>query len=74
MPHETLDCLGLSCPFPLIKIKERMGKLRPGQILEVLVDDPLAKTDVPGWCELMGHKVLKVEEAEGILKFYIKKA
>ena len=29
-PDETLDCRGLSCPMPVLKTKEAIGKMQYG--------------------------------------------
>jgi len=56
-PDETLDCRGLSCPMPLLKVKKALKKLKPGQILEVLGTDPGSKNDIPGLCQKAGRRV-----------------
>ena len=40
LPDRSLDTLGLYCPIPIIKTAEAIGEMEPGQVLEVLSDDP----------------------------------
>ncbi len=59
-----LDCLGLLCPLPVIRVQERVASLSPGTVLEVQCSDPGALADIPAWCRLNGHSVLQAR-AEG---------
>ncbi len=70
---QTLDCRGLSCPMPIIKLAKAMKDLQPGQVLELIGTDPGSKADVPAWCNKTGNEFLSIEEGEGENKFYIKK-
>ncbi len=57
-----LDCLGLLCPLPVIRVQERVASLVPGTLLEVRCSDPGALEDIPAWCRLNGHPVLQAQE------------
>jgi len=60
--------------MPIIKTKKVIQELQPGEILEVIADDPGAKEDFPAWCEQTGNELLKLEEKEnGDIYVYIKK-
>ena len=54
-PALTINALGRKCPLPIIMLAERIGEVVVGRIVEVLADDPAAKTDVPAWCGLKSH-------------------
>jgi tRNA 2-thiouridine synthesizing protein A len=69
----TLDCLGLSCPMPIVKLAQKMKDVGSGQVLELLADDVGAKEDVPAWCRRTENELLGVEEENETFKFYIKK-
>ena len=71
--NETLDCKGLSCPMPILKLAGTMKKMKIGEVLELLGTDPGSKADVPGWCKKTGNEYLGMEEDEGFNKFYIRK-
>ena len=71
-PDETLDCRGLSCPMPLLKTKKVIGKMKSGQILEILGTDPGTKNDLPAFAERAGHRYLGEKEDEGFIRFYLK--
>jgi len=46
-------------------LAERIGEVAVGQIVQVLADDPAAKTDVPAWCGLKSHDYLGSAELAG---------
>ena len=71
--NETLDCKGLSCPMPIIKLAKTMKKMPSGNILEMIGTDPGSKEDVPKWCNKTGNEFLEVKEESGVYKYYIRK-
>ena len=72
--HETLDCLGIYCPEPLFQTREAIDKLRPGQILEMLADDPAAEEDIKRFVKRTGHELISYESLDdGVQRFLIRK-
>ena len=70
----TLDCRGLSCPMPIVKLAKKMKQeVNPGQVLKMEGTDPGSKTDVPKWCDRNGHEFLGMEEGDGLYIYYIRK-
>ena len=70
----TLDCRGLSCPMPIVKLAKKMKKeVGSGQVLKMEGTDPGSKTDVPKWCMRNGHEFLGMEEGDGLHTYYIRK-
>lgn len=69
----TLDCIGLICPLPVLKASKEIDQLAPGQILEVLADDPAADADFRAWAKRTGHELLAVEERSEGKRFLIQK-
>ncbi len=72
-PDQTLDCMGLYCPMPIVKTAEKIRGLKPGEVLEVVADDKGIKLDMPAWCKATGHECLGMEEKGGEIKVYVKK-
>jgi len=62
-----LDCLGLKCPQPILKIASTVPELKEGDVLEVSADCPTFEKDVRLWCERM-KKVLLWVKKEGDMK------
>ena len=72
-PHDTLDCIGLYCPVPVIKTKEAIDKLAAGQVLEVLADDPAAPEDMKAWAKRTGNELLTIDKTPEGVRFLIRK-
>ena len=64
---EKFDVRGLSCPLPVVKVKNKLAELKKG-ILEVLVDTGTAKDNVSRMANNAGWKVeVKEQEDEYLL-------
>jgi tRNA 2-thiouridine synthesizing protein A len=73
-PVESLDCVGLFCPQPLFQTREAIDGLKPGEILEMLSDDPAAEEDIKRFAKRTGNILLSFERLEdGVQRFLIKK-
>jgi tRNA 2-thiouridine synthesizing protein A len=70
---QTLDCVGLYCPMPIVKTSQQIKKMKVGEILEIASDDKGIKEDMPAWCKATGNELLGIEEQGGEIKVYIKK-
>ena len=72
-PDVSVDTVGKVCPQPLIAASLKMKELTPGQVLEILADDPGVLRDIPTWCKNSGNKFLKLARDEEIYRFYVQK-
>lgn len=70
---QTLDCIGLYCPMPIVKTAVKFKELKLGEVLEVVADDKGIKQDMPAWCATTGNECLGIEEEGGEIKVYVKK-
>ncbi len=61
-PALTLDALGKKCPIPIIMLADRIRDVAIGQVIEVLADDPAAKTDLPAWCGLKSQEFVRAAD------------
>jgi len=61
-PTKTIDERGEVCPVPDVDTKRALKKMKPGEVLEVLIDYPLSKERIPNNVEKDGHEVLAIEE------------
>ena len=59
---DTLDCTGDVCPYPDVKSKRKVKKMKTGDVLEILVDYPLSAERIPETMQSMGHEVLSVDK------------
>lgn len=67
-----LDVRGLLCPLPVIRTQERIKTLAEGDELEVLASDPGTMHDIPAWCRVHGHRLLKSTRQESAFRFRIR--
>ena len=59
--------------MPIIKTSVKIKEIKPGEVLEILSDDPGIKEDMPAWCKSTGNEFVGIEESDGEFKVYIKK-
>jgi peroxiredoxin family protein/rhodanese-related sulfurtransferase/TusA-related sulfurtransferase len=59
-----LDCTGLACPGPILRLRDAMEPMRPGDELRVRVTDSGFLSDAPAWCRAQGHELVELR-AEG---------
>ena len=70
----ALDARGLLCPLPVLKARKRLQALAPGEVLEVLADDPAAVVDMPHFCAEQGHELIGQEPGDaGSVLYRIRK-
>ena len=62
MEAQELDCRGLNCPMPIVRISQAMKDLAPGSVLEVQADDPAFKADIEAWAQMTGNRLLSLDE------------
>ena len=73
-PAETLDCVGLFCPMPLLQTRKSISSVKVGEILELLADDPGAESDIKRFCKRTGHELISYEKLEdGVQRFLIRR-
>ena len=71
--RKTLDARGLFCPSPVMQTNVELSKMKVGEILTVLADDPAAEDDISNWARRLGHEVVKMEKNGNEIRFEIKK-
>jgi NADPH-dependent 2,4-dienoyl-CoA reductase/sulfur reductase-like enzyme/peroxiredoxin family protein/rhodanese-related sulfurtransferase/TusA-related sulfurtransferase len=69
-----VDACGIQCPGPILKLKQAMDGLTPGQHLEVRATDPAFPRDAEAWCNTTGNKFLGKRSEGGIHIAMIEKA
>ena len=67
----VVDARGSACPGPLLEAKKGIGKVKVGEVLEVLSNDPATKNDIPVWAKKVGHEYLGHVSADGYDRLFI---
>lgn len=57
-----VDCSGLQCPGPIMKVYETINKINDGDVIEVSATDSGFANDVAAWCRRTGNTLLKTEK------------
>ncbi|NGZ75320.1 FAD-dependent oxidoreductase [Saccharibacillus alkalitolerans] len=69
-----LDARGLSCPGPLMQVKQTMDRLEDGQTLRVQASDPGFYEDIAAWASMTGNALVQRERlAGGVIEAVIAK-
>jgi NADPH-dependent 2,4-dienoyl-CoA reductase/sulfur reductase-like enzyme/peroxiredoxin family protein/TusA-related sulfurtransferase/rhodanese-related sulfurtransferase len=53
-----LNCSGLQCPGPIMKVFESIKNLNDGDVVEVIASDPGFTRDIVAWCKQTGNTLL----------------
>lgn len=69
-----IDACGLMCPGPIMKLKQNYGNIETGSRLLIKATDPAFGKDVASWCQMMGAKLIDVQDNKGIVQALVEKA
>ena len=58
----SVNCSGLQCPGPIMKVFETMKTMQDGEMLEVTASDPGFQADIVSWCRRTGNTVVSNEK------------
>ncbi len=73
MADITVDVCGEVCPMPVLKTKKALEGMKPGEVLEVIVDYPPSRENVQRFATSEGNEILGVEEEGNKIKILVKK-
>jgi NADPH-dependent 2,4-dienoyl-CoA reductase/sulfur reductase-like enzyme/peroxiredoxin family protein/rhodanese-related sulfurtransferase/TusA-related sulfurtransferase len=68
-----VDACGLQCPGPILKLKQEIENIEPGERLEQIATDMGFMKDVKAWCNMTGNKLVSVSAEKGKVKALIEK-
>jgi peroxiredoxin family protein/TusA-related sulfurtransferase/rhodanese-related sulfurtransferase len=60
-PAIRIDACGLQCPGPILKLKEALDKIQPGQMVQIETSDPGFAKDIEGYCQSTGNILAEVK-------------
>ena len=72
-PDESIDCIGLFCPMPIVKTREALTSMAVGQVLEMLSDDPASDADMKSWARRTGNELLAITRDGMVYRFLVRK-
>lgn len=70
-----LDIRGAVCPGPIVEAKKLLTGMNAGEVLKLISNCPGIHSDITGWANLTGVKILDiVEVAAGEFEFFLQKS
>lgn len=69
----VVDIKGLCCSAPVLRITKAFAGFNPGETALVISDKCSMLNDIPAYCRMTGHELLKQDENDGIFRFLIRK-
>ncbi|MCE8022991.1 MULTISPECIES: sulfurtransferase TusA family protein [Halomonadaceae] len=72
-PDDVLDACGLPCPLPLLKAKQALARLKPGQVLEIMATDAGSWRDFETFADNSIHELLQREERGEVYHYWLRK-
>ena len=67
----VVDARGSACPGPLLEAKKGIGKVKVGEVLEILSNDPGTKNDIPVWAKKVGHEFMGHVSVDGYDRLFV---
>jgi TusA-related sulfurtransferase len=69
-----MDLVGQACATLTPIIASRIRELASGQVLEVISDDPTARSGLAAWSRLTGNPIVAiVEDGPGRTRYYLRR-
>jgi tRNA 2-thiouridine synthesizing protein A len=68
-----LDVCGHVCPYPQLYTKKSLEKIKSGDRLEVIFDNPSSGETITQFCEKEGHEIVEQKEDGNKRIFIIEK-
>ena len=62
MKTVSVNCSGLQCPGPIMKVFETIKEMQDGEMLEVTASDPGFQADIVSWCRRTGNTLVSNEK------------
>ncbi|MFN6145197.1 MAG: sulfurtransferase TusA family protein [Planctomycetota bacterium] len=63
-PVATYDAGDLGCGDLVLELRGKLREIGPGEVLRVFARDPAAPVDLPAWCGLTGHTLVRATHPE----------
>jgi len=70
---KELDCSGMLCPMPVIKVAKAIKEIEVGQVLKMIATDAGAPSDMQAWSRQTGHALLESREEGDKFVFFLRR-
>ena len=72
-PTLRVDACGIQCPGPVLKLRQAMEQLQPGQQLEIVATDAGFARDAQAWCNTTGNRLVEQHQERGTYTVVVEK-
>ncbi len=62
------DAGELACGELVLLLRLRLNKMAPRAVLVVIAHDPAAPVDLPAWCRMTGHSLIRASHPEYVIR------
>lgn len=70
-----LDCRGMRCPLPVIRLANNIDEVAVGQTIGVVSEDGAARSDIPAWCRMRKQEYLGEDTvADGTPRYLVRRS
>ena len=74
MAEIKVDCIGETCPVPLVETRKALRKAKEDDIIEVIGNHPSSRKEIPMAVKAMGLELLEAtDETDGTWKIRIRR-
>ena len=73
MSEIKVDCIGETCPVPLVETRKALRKAKEGDIVEVVGTHPASKKEIPMAVKALGLELMDLQEKDGVWKIRIRR-
>jgi len=65
---ERWDAGETGCGQLVFELRHRVNRLKEGECLEVIAEDPGAPVDLPAWCRMTGHTLVSANHPVYVIR------
>jgi tRNA 2-thiouridine synthesizing protein A len=58
---KSWEAKDLGCGQLVFELARQLETVEPGELLEVITDEPGAVADLPAWCRMTGHTLVSAD-------------
>ncbi|HEY3965436.1 MAG TPA: sulfurtransferase TusA family protein [Planctomycetaceae bacterium] len=58
----------LGCGELILELRKRLNQLPPGAVLALIARDPGVPEDLPAWCRMTGHRLVRAAPPEFLIE------
>jgi len=73
MANIKVDCVGETCPVPLVETRKALRKAEEGDIVEVIGTHPASKKEIPMAVKSLGLELIDMQEEGGVWRIRIRR-